>query len=330
MKFFGIVVALISALSVFAGPPPAKYTSDSTFEYYLISGTASIIRVLNNNLKTLTVNPYAYYQGERYKVTSINQGLEESKVETFVIPQNFPHEFYIGSAIAFAKNLKTIQVDAKDVHASDYTFKDVKRTITFKGKGLENMALNYAKDVLTSINEKPVSYTSTTSSYTKKQHLYALARALRNKGYLNYYSNVSNASNAIHTLFYKEGNMLGIARAFRVFALAKGFNAGDIKVAGDNKYYDWNNVKLDNTWYNFDIIHTTFRNGQGDVSVFYTDNDYNNKILKPFYGSGVSPSTWVMYLAEYGYPNEVSGSQTQNRDTWINNNRWNGVYHGHK
>jgi len=330
MKFFGIVVALISALSVFAGPPPAKYTTDNKFEYYLISGTATVIRVLNNNLRTLTINPYVYYEGERYIVTSINQGLDESKVETLIIPESVQHRFFLSSAISSAKNLRTIQINAPDVTAGSNTFSDVKRTINLKGKGLEKMALNYAMDILTSINEKPTTYTSSTSAYQKEQHLYALARNLKNNGYLNYSSNLSNASNGLHTLFYGEGNMLGLARAFRVYALAKGFSAADIKVAGDNKYYDWNNIRLDNNWYNFDVVHTTFKNGQGDVSVFYTDNDYNNKILKPFYGTGVSPSTWIIYLAEYGYPNEVSGSQTQNRDTWINNNRWNGVYHGHK
>jgi len=331
MKFLGslIFVALINVLSVLAGPPKREYGSDSSFEYVLTYDNATIIRVLNTNSKQLVIKPFFNYNGKRYTVTSIDQGLATSNVETLIIDSSFPHAFYLGSTIGDAKNLKTIQVDAPNVTIGSATFQNVKRTITLKGKGLEKLALNYATDVLKSLNEKPTTYTSTTSTYTKQQHLYALARTLKNNGYLNYYSNCSNASNGIHSLLYKEGNMLGVARAFRIYALAKGFNAGDIKVASDSSYYNWNIVKLDNTWYNFDVIHTQFKAGQGDVSVFLNDNDYNQKFIKSFYGYTIPPSYWLVYLADYGYPNEVSGAETQNLYVWIENNRWNGVYHGH-
>jgi len=331
MKFFAsfIIVAIINVLSVLAGPPPAKYTSDGTFEYYLIYDSASIIRVLNNNLKELVITPYAYLNGERYSVTSLQSGLESSKVENLIIHNSFTHSFYLGSNIGSAKYLKSIEVNAQDVHIGSDTFKNVSRSVTLKGNGLEKLALNYATDIIKGYNENPRTYDSTVSTYQKQQNLYSLARTLSNKGHFGYSSNIVNASSGLHTLLYKEGSMLGVARAFRIFALAKGFSAGDIKVVSDNRYYNWNIIKLDNTWYNFDVIHTTFRAGQGDVSVFYTDSDYNTKVLKPFYGSTVSPSTWIIYNAEYGYPNEVNGAETENLAAWIEKNRWNGVYHGH-
>jgi len=330
MKFLGsfIIFALVNVLAVLAGPPPAQYATDSTFEYYLIYDSATIIRTLNSNAKQLTIKPYVTYNGKRYNVGSL-QSLGNTNVETLIIQSSFPHTFFLSSAIGDAKNLKTIQVDAPDVTAGADTFNNVKRTITFKGKGLEKLALNYASNVLQSILESPVTYTSSTSSYTKKQHLYALARNLKNNGKLNYYSNSSNASSGLHTLFFNEGNLLGLARAFRVYALAKGFGANDVKVVGDTRYLNWNIVKLDNTYYNFDVVHTQFRAGQADVSVFYDDSTYNDKIVRPYYGNTINPSYWVIYNAELGYPNEISGNETGNLYVWIENNRWNNVYHGH-
>jgi len=331
MKFFGYfcIVALTNILSVLAGPQPPKYIDDGTFEYFLSSYTASIIRVMDNDSKELVITPYAYYEGERYNVTSISKGLDTSKVENIIIHNSFKHRFYLGDAIAQAKNLRSIEINAPDVVIYDDTFEDVSRSVILKGEGIVNMALKYATDILVKYKNNPTIYDSSVSVYQRQQNLYELARTLKNKGNLSYSSNVANASSGIHTLIYKEGNMLGVARAFRIFALAKGFNKADIKVVGDNKYYNWNIIKLNNSWFNFDVIHTTFKSGLGDVSVFYTDNEYNNKILKPFYGYSISADKWIIYNAEYGYSSEISGPETENLAAWIEKNRWSGVYHGH-
>jgi len=321
MKFLGsfILLAILNIVSVFAGPQPPIYTSDGVFEYYINSDIAHIIRVHNLYAKELVVTPYAYYNGKRYNVHDISSGLTGSRVEKITIHESIQHEFSLGGSIFNeAKYLKTIQVDAPNVYFYDPKYNGIKRNVVLQGKGVEKMALRFAKNFLKEeYNINTRSYSYSTSDYQRMQHLYELGRDI--KPDFSYNTNVSNADSGIHTLIYKSGSTLGIARAFRILALAMGFGVNDVCVAGDNRYFSWNIINLHHTWVHYDIVHTKFRTGQGDVSVFYNDDDFISRVLTPAYGSsnGINKNNFVVYLANYGYPGEVSGSTTKNYLQWL-------------
>jgi len=311
MKFFGsfIVLALINIASVFAGPPPNVYKKDSTFEYWLSSGNAYIMDVVNTGVSNVIIPPYVTFDGIRYPVTQILGCSTNKKFQSITVNDNFDHDFSFGSfALQYTTSIKNIIIKSKRVKASDNAFYGLGNYLNISGAGVDNMMLSYAKSWLFYQNIDPIR--GYVSDANKKSKLIEIARAVNKE--FSYYSNISNSDNGAVALALKKGSSLGISRAFRIIALAAGFNYNDVHVISDNKYYSWNTINLSGRWYNLDVIKV--------VNTFYGDSAFNNKVLKPLYGSLTNTSNWIIYIGQYGYSGERP-TGTENFTSWLVRNR---------
>eukprot|EP00833_Pecoramyces_ruminatium_P018095 jgi/Orpsp1_1/1192127/evm.model.d7180000090783.1 len=332
MKFVGsfIFLALLNLVTVFAGPlRPYVFVDDTIFEYYIStdgSQIATIIHVMNNEAKELTIQPYAYYEGQRYNVVGAMDCFTNSKVEKIIIHESMTHSFHFyDTVLGQAKRLRTLQVDASNFEIREGTFDNVSSSIKIQGKGVDNMMIKYAKSLLQKNNITIKNYSSSTSDYERQQNLYELGRFVKQN--FKFTTSVAYPSNGANALIFKKGDTIGLSRAFRILCRARGFAYDDVHVGTDGIHFGWNFINLHKHWYNFDIVHTTFRNGMGDVSKFYKDQDFINKVLVPAYnqyGDGIpdlNPSKWSIYLDQYGYQDEISSSRIENFDSWLKRRR---------
>jgi len=314
MKFFGsfIVLALINLVTVFAGPPPNVYKKDSTFEYWLSSGNAYIMDVVNSGLSSVTIPPYVTFDGVRYPVTQLlNVYTNTNNLKTITVNNNFDHDFTFSNfGLQKVKSLRNIVVNSKRVKAIDDAFAGLSDNLNIYGSGVSNMMASYAKSWLFYHNIDSIVLNSTTPLYKRQNKLYEVARAVARE--FSYYSNIAYPNNGAVTLALKKGGSLGIARAFRILAMAAGFDYNDIHVISDNKYYSWNTVKFDNRWYNYDILY--------NPNMTYDDATFNTRVLKPKYGSLTNTSNWIIYIGQYGYSGE-SPSGSENFTNWLIRNR---------
>jgi len=313
MKFFGsfIILALINIVSVFAGPPPKVYKQDGTFEYWLSEGNAYIMDVVNTNTYSVTIPPYVTFDGVRYPVTQILNIYSNKRLQTITINDNFDHDFTFSNfALEKVNTLRNIVVRSKRVKAVDNAFVGVSDSLNIYGAGVDNMMASYAKSWLFYHNIDSVVLNELTQLYIRKNKLFEVSRAV-NKEFV-YNTNVPNGNNGAVALALKKGSSLGIARAFRIIAIAAGFNYNDIHVISDNKYYSWNTVNLSGRWYNLDVIKV--------INMTYDDTTFNNRVLKPLYGSLTNPADWIIYIGQYGYSGE-SPSGTENFTSWLVRNR---------
>lgn len=276
MKFIGsfIIIALFNLLTVFAGPPPAIFTKDKDFEYYLISDIAHIVDVLDKTATTITIPPYVKYNGKNYNVSSLTSGLSDSKVQKIIVSNDIKHEFALYTGLSDAKYLKAIQIDAPNVLVFEHSFDNVNPDIDITGDGVENMIKFYSKIILdyNDIDVKKYDHESTTDD--KQCDIYQIAKFVKKN--FTYNTDLANASNAVNTLLFKQGNSLGLARAIRILAGVKGFDMNDIQVGGDDLQSGWNYVKFGSEWYTLDIVHTEFKDEDSCASAFLVSNDFNS------------------------------------------------------
>eukprot|EP00833_Pecoramyces_ruminatium_P017022 jgi/Orpsp1_1/1191054/evm.model.d7180000083200.1 len=183
--------------------------------------------LLNKQITELKINSYVTYNGKQYK------------------------------AIESAKNLKTVQIDAPDVSLEEGAFVNVSRKVQFKGKGIENMMLDYAKKMLQTYDISIPKYDAS-NIYERKCSLYTIAKFVDKKFTYSSSKYDDNIESGIHTLLYMRGNSLGFARAVRILATAAGYDKNVIRVGGDDMNFGWNFVEFERKWYILDIAHTTY------------------------------------------------------------------------
>ncbi|ORX63990.1 hypothetical protein BCR32DRAFT_330730 [Anaeromyces robustus] len=328
MKCLGsfILLALLNLLTVFAGPPPSVYVKDASFEYYIMldsSNVAYITNVLNKNVKTITVNPYVYYNGQRYTVSAFASGVADSAVEKIIVPSYLNHYFSIwNSVFSEGKKLKTLQIDATNVEIFEDSAKDASSELQIQGKGVDNMIMKYAKKYLESHNISIDENIRYASDYEKKCALYKIAK-LVNKNF-TYTLNMANPNNGAVALLLGKGSSLGLARVVRILALASGYEQIDIRVGGDNIYQGWNYAKFGTSWYILDSVHSEFKDRDTcSTSVFQCSEQFIKGVLNPYYGRLYQGSVdnFIIFHDLYGYPNEVYDATPDNFLIWLQRNR---------
>ena len=327
MKFLGslFTFAVVGICSAFAKPDINQ--EDDTFRYW-ISDTnyrAMVTGVKDKYATDITLNPYVVVEGKRYYVNQIAPAaFTNTYVQNINIGSNIESIHINYQAFNNANYIRTITLDTNKVTADADAFNACGTYIGFSGRGTESLINDYSKNLLRSWG-LPVNkdYTNI-SDFNRKQALYKLAKIVHDKFHIN--DKVAYPSNVASVLALKQGNYLGIARAFRVLALNMGFQYNDVHVGGDNYRFYWNYVYVNlhgqKRWYNLDIVHSDFP--ESYRSKVFADTTEQRKVLEDEYrGShSVNPDDWVIFNNQYGYPGERKYyPELENFNDWLVRNR---------
>eukprot|EP00833_Pecoramyces_ruminatium_P015550 jgi/Orpsp1_1/1189582/evm.model.d7180000073038.1 len=322
MKFLGsfIILAILNLVSVLAGPPRSETIKDDQFKYHIQydgNHIAYITDVIDKNADTLTIPNYVVHKGETYYVHALAGGLTNSYVTKLEIPFYVYHYFSIwGNVLKEAKYLKELKIDCfYDVEFFEDTFNGVNPNIQIYGQGVDKAMMSYAKKILQNNYPDLIRDYSNVSDYDKKCALYQIAKIV-NKTF-GYNTNIAYPHNGAVALAVKQGSTRGLARVVRIFAIAAGYNQDEILVGGDGSYLDFNYVKFNGRFYVLDAVKTKYNDRDlCSTSVIQTSSRFNEKVLKPFYGSKVSTSKWVLYNQKYGFPNDYADPEVENFVKW--------------
>jgi len=323
MKFFGsfIILTIFNLVAVLAGPPPSVSFNSGDIEYTIPGGTDFVVAncPVNKKAKVVTIKPFVNYKGRTYPTKYFNGLFEGSAVERIIFPSGFKNEIYM-SGFETAKNLKVIQVDTPMARIYQSYGEYVNRSVLIEGKGVEEMMLQYAKEFLEENNFRGLPKYNPVNTFERQCSLYRVDKFVHN--HLKYvpiqYGN--NYESGIHTLLYKEGNSLGLARVTRILATAAGYDKNVIRVGGDDKFFGFNFVEFERKWYILDYPFTTYSTMDRDQChpSFKTSSELIEK-LNSFYGKGVriNNNEFVIYHGMFGYNGEVNHQVKENFKNWI-------------
>eukprot|EP00833_Pecoramyces_ruminatium_P003138 jgi/Orpsp1_1/1177170/evm.model.c7180000060449.1 len=325
MKFLGsfIIFAILNLISVFAapyGPPPAFYISDGDFKYYIPRGASVAIvkELINKQAKTVTVKPYVYNGQSKYEVQFYSADLAGSSVEKFIIPGSLTQEFHLSGSIGNAKNLKEIQIDAPNVIPAN-SFEKIDKNVSIYGKGVENMIVQYAKEMF---KEKGITFPKYNASNINERQctLFKIAKFMFDNFEYQYSCRYpENCDSGTHTILYKKGGEYGFARAFRILAIAAGYDRNAVLVGGDDMMFAFNYVEFNKKWYLIEVHANEY---------YYKNSNKCSSILSGsdavsahngYYGKGVSLTDDVLtiYHELFFYEGEVRGPKQENFKQWL-------------
>jgi len=327
MKFLGslITFAFIGVCSVFARP--AINQQDDTFRYW-ISDTdkkATIMGIIDKTATSATVNAYITVEGERYYVKQVGAAaFSGSALRDLYVNSNVEIMNFSPNAFQGASNLRTITLNNNKVSADIGAFDGCGPNLGFSGRGTESLINDYAKKLLAGWG-LPVNkdYTNI-SDFNRKQALYQLAKVVHDNFNIN--DKIAYPSNVASVLALKQGNYLGIARAFRILALNMGFQYNDVHVGGDGYRFYWNyvyvNLNGSKRWYNVDILHSNFPESYS--SKIFANTRKQKSVLEEAYSGShdVNPDEWIIFNNQYGYSGEKKYTpEVENFDDWLIRNR---------
>jgi len=327
MKILGSLVtfAVVGICSVFARPDINQ--KDDTFNYW-ISDTnykAMITGVIDKYKTDVTLNPYIVVEGKRYYVNQIGPGaFSNTYVQNINVNSNIESLNISYNAFFNANYIRTITLNTSKVTADSGAFDGCGTYIGFSGKGTESLINDYAKKLLKGWG-LPVNkdYTNI-SEFNRKQALYQLAKVVHDNFNIN--DKIAYPSNVASVLALKQGNYLGIARAFRILALNMGFQYNEVHVGGDGYRFNWNYVYINlngsKRWYNVDILHSNFPESYS--SKIFANTRKQKSVLEEAYSGShdVNPDNWVIYNNQYGFSGEKKYTpEVENFNDWLIRNR---------
>jgi hypothetical protein len=323
MKCIGsfIILAVLNLVSVLAGPPPTVWVTSGDLEYYMPGGTNFFIAStpVNKNAKTITVKPTITYNGKKYNTRYFSGIFGNSAAERIIFPNSFSSVIDI-AGFETAKKLKVIQVDTPNARLSQTYSQYVDRNVSIEGTGVEGMMFSYAKDLLSTLNFRGIPKYNANNIDQRKCSLYNVDKFVHNN--FNYipvqYGN--NYDNGVHTLLYREGNSLGLARATRILAIAAGYNRNAIRTGGDGMNFGFNYVEFNKKWYILDYPFTSYNSMDRDQChpSFKTSSELIPS-LNSFYGKGVrlTNDVFVIHHGVFGFNGEVSEPKSENFKSFL-------------
>jgi len=322
MKCIGtfVILAILNLVSVIAGPPQTVWVTSGDLEYYMPGGTNFFIAStpVNNNAKTITVKPTITYKGKKYNTRYFSGNFQNSACERIIFPSSITSEIDI-AGFETAKNLKVIQVDARKARLPQNYSQYVSRDVLIEGAGVENMMITYAKELLANGNFRGIPKYDANNIDQRKCSLYNIDKFAHNN--FKYVPiQYDNYENGVHTLLFKEGNSLGLARATRVLAIAAGYNRNAIRTGGDDMFFGFNYVELENKWYIMDFPFTTYDSMDRDQChpSFKTSSELIPS-LNSFYGKGtnISSDSFVIHHGVLGFNGEVGNPKKENFKSFL-------------
>jgi len=321
MKCLGtfIILAVLNLVAVLAGPPPTIYIKSGDFEYSIPGGTDFVIAStpVNKNAKTLTVKPYVTYNNKRYNTKYFSGFFKDSAVEKIIFPNTFTNEIFM-SGFETAKKLKVIQIDTPKARIHKSYADSVSRNVLIQGKGVEGMMLQFAKEMLEEDSFSIPNY-ETSETFLRKCSLYKVDKYVH-KHFKYIAQTGNNYENGFHTLLYKSGNSLGLARVSRIIATAAGYNKDAIRVGGDDQFFGWNFVEFERKWYIMDYPFTTYSSMDRDqCHPYFKESSELIPKLNSYYGKGVrmSADSFVIHHGMFGFNGEVSNPKKENFKSWL-------------
>eukprot|EP00833_Pecoramyces_ruminatium_P003139 jgi/Orpsp1_1/1177171/evm.model.c7180000060449.2 len=324
MKCLGtfIVLAILNLIGVLAGPPQNIYINSGDFEYYIPGGTDFVIanKPLKNTAKKLTVRPYVIYNNKRYYTKYFSAYFRDSDVERIVFPSSIKKEIFLGSGFETAKKLKAIQIDTPYARiGTDYADK-VDINVAIEGKGVEGMMFEYAREMLKQKNISLTKYNAN-NYYQMRCNLLKVAKYMNDNFNYKYSCRYNeNCDSGTHTLLYKKGGEYGFARAFRILAIAAGYDRNAVQVGGDNMMFAFNYLEFNKKWYLIEVHGHEYKNGESCNNIFNGSDLVTSH--NGYYGKGVSLTDDVLtiYHDMFGYEGEVSEPKQENFKQWLKKN----------
>eukprot|EP00833_Pecoramyces_ruminatium_P007941 jgi/Orpsp1_1/1181973/evm.model.c7180000079345.1 len=331
MKFLGsfLFLGLLSLISVFAGPPPHEYITDSSFRYFIQydgSNQAYIMDVLDKKASTIYIYPYVMHNDVQYDVVAMHSGLTGCAATKLVIPHWIYHSFSVwGGVLKEGKNLKELQINClNDVIFYEDSFNGVNENLQIHGQGVDKAMSAFAKKLLQEHLPEVIKDYKKENFSSKTECLFKIAKYVKNN--FRWVTDTESADNGASVLALKQGSSTGRARAIRILAIAAGYPEDEILTGGDGHYHGFNYVKVNSR--KWKILDNFFTNFDGNVSsnIFSTSAQYIS-ISNGWYGRLFKGNSddFTVYNFKYGCPNEApqdhSVPETENFKNWLSKNK---------
>lgn len=238
----------------------------------------------SSNIYSLTVTPSRYAQTYSLKVSKENKIYLNAKY--YANPTDIEHKIELAGGLGTYK-IEYIEYDSVNVSKNKIFAKIINLVYKIPEmiRNIKTSKWVQARDPrITSLSASIVS--GLNGEYDKVIAIDAWIT--RNVVYNNTSTMMSQEIDAITTLELRMGICTGYSNLFAALARASGLETkvitGRAKIDGKNYYHQWNEVKIDGTWY---FIDTTWNAGRKKRSFFTKVSDYpetyrGRKEVKPY------------------------------------------------
>jgi len=326
MKCTALLILVLTTLSsVFAATEVGRIKGSYYYRCY-DDGTATFTGTTVNSATEYTIPAYVTYEGKNYRVTTVIANVFKGKTRSRIsIDKDNTGLLLQKNAFNGILGLKEFNIYSKNVVPEIGAFDNIGKNTKFGGEGLPNAINKLANKYL---NKWGLPVRKNYNSISDIERMRDLANLSMNVNQFIYLVSVPNGNTVATALFTRSCDEEGLARLYRVFALAMGYNEKHILVGCDNYHKNlFNYVLINNNsgirkWHVLNPLRFYPDGITNDMiarSLFEKEKKFIEEIKKNYRGYNFLPEKFMIYNNVYNFEGETgfTGNKAELFNSWL-------------